>query len=74
MAVTASLHGNHDACPACEMRQAMADYGPIMRDMLACNVCDGTGHIPLSAVEIVRRTCAEAMRLYWPEFDRRISA
>lgn len=74
MSPTPSLHGNHDACPACEMRQAVVDHGDILRPMLAYNVCDGTGHIALSAVEIVRRTCVEAQRVFWPAFDRRISA
>ncbi len=68
-----SLHGNHDACPACAMRREVADNAPMERALIPCNVCRGTGHIPLSSVEIKRRTCVEAMRLYWPEFDRRIA-
>lgn len=69
----ASLHGNHDACPACEMRREVQDTRPIDRPEVPCNVCKGTGHIPLSSAEIVRRTCEEARRVYWPEFERRIA-
>lgn len=66
-----SLHGNHDDCPACEMRREVQHTGPILRDAIPCNVCGGSGHIALSAVEIVRRTCEEARRIYWPDFYRR---
>jgi hypothetical protein len=62
------LHGNFDRCPACELRQEVHrdQYGesaPI--GVISCQVCDGSGHIPLSVVEIVRRTVAEARRIYW---------
>lgn len=66
-----SLHGNHDNCPACELRREMLDTGAVFRPDIPCNVCGGTGHIALSSVEIVRRTVEEARRLYWPAFDRR---
>lgn len=69
-----TLHGNHDTCPACELRREMQDTAPISRTAIPCNVCGGTGFLPLSSVEIVRRTVDEARRLYWPEFERRIRA
>lgn len=68
---TPYLHGNHDPCPACEMRRELQDTAPIARDLIPCNVCQGTGHLPLSDAEIVRRTCIEARRLYWPQFEER---
>ncbi len=68
-----TLHGNHDLCPACEMRREMADLRPITRDPIPCNVCAGLGFLPLPDAEIVRRTVEEARRVYWPEFDRRIA-
>ncbi|AZB63899.1 hypothetical protein EBL87_09180 [Cereibacter sphaeroides] len=69
-----TLHGNHDTCPACQLRREMQDTAPISRPAIPCNVCGGTGFLPLSSVEIVRRTVDEARRLYWPEFERRIRA
>jgi hypothetical protein len=68
-----SLHGNNDPCPACEMRREHADMKPIDREPIPCNVCGGEGWLPLSEAEIVRRTCEEARRIYWPEFERRIA-
>jgi hypothetical protein len=68
-----TLHGNHDPCPACELRREMADHGPIIRDPIPCNVCGGLGFLPLPEAEIVRRTVEEARRIYWPDFDRRIA-
>lgn len=70
----ATLHGNHDHCPACEMRRAVQDTKPITRPEIPCNVCGGTGMLPLPAVEIVRRTCEEARRVYWPAFEARITS
>lgn len=67
-----TLHGNHDPCPACEMRREMEDTRPIIREAIPCNVCKGVGFLPLSDAEIVRRTCEEARRVYWPEFEARI--
>jgi hypothetical protein len=67
----ASLHGNHDPCPACELRREMQDTAPIERAHVPCNVCGGRGLLPLSEAEIVRRTVEEARRIYWPAFDRR---
>lgn len=68
-----SLHGNHDPCPACEMRRELADLAPIDRAQIPCNVCAGVGWLPLSEAEIVRRTCEEARRIYWPEVERRMA-
>lgn len=68
---TPYLHGNHDPCPACEMRREVQDNAPITRAMIPCNVCGGCGYLPLSDAEIVRRTCIEARRLYWPQFEER---
>jgi hypothetical protein len=56
------------------MRREHADMTPINRETIPCNVCSGEGWLPLSEAEIVRRTCEEARRIYWPEFERRISA
>lgn len=69
-----SLHGNHDPCPACEMRREVQDAGPITREAIPCNVCAGVGFLPLSDAEIVRRTCEEARRVYWPAFEARIGS
>lgn len=61
-----TLHGNHDTCPACELRREVQDKAPICRAAVPCNVCGGTGFLKLTVAEIVRRTCEEARRLYWP--------
>lgn len=66
---TAYLHGNNDPCAACELRREVADTAPIDRDPIPCNACGGVGFLPLSEAEIVRRTCAEARRIYWPAVD-----
>lgn len=68
-----TLHGNHDPCPACELRRELVDTRRIFRPDVPCNVCKGLGFLPLSDAEIVRRTVEEARRIYWPEFDRRIA-
>ena len=68
---TPYLHGNHDPCPACEMRREVQDTRPVFREAIPCNVCGGCGYLTLSDAEIVRRTCIEARRLYWPQFDQR---
>lgn len=68
---THSLHGNHDPCAACELRRELQNTAPVIRDPIPCNVCGGSGYLPLTDAEIVRRTVAEARRIYWPEFDRR---
>ncbi len=70
---TPELHGNHDPCPACEMRREAMDTAPIDRPEVPCNVCAGTGMLPLEAAEVVRRTVVEARRVYWPAFERRIA-
>lgn len=67
----ATLHGNHEPCDACALRREVEDTRPIEREAIPCNVCEGKGFLPLKTAEIVRRTCEEARRLYWPEFDRR---
>ena len=68
----ATLHGNHDPCPACELRREMHDTAPIEREVIPCNVCGGVGFLPLASAEIVRRTVEEARRVYWPEWERRM--
>lgn len=67
-----NLHGNHDPCPACEMRREALGRVPINKGQIECNVCKGEGWLPLSDAEIVRRTCEEARRVYWPEFEAQI--
>ena len=67
-----NLHGNHDPCPACEMRREALGRVPIDKGQIECNVCKGEGWLPLSDAEIVRRTCEEARRVYWPAFEARI--
>lgn len=62
-----TLHGNHDPCPACEFRREVQDKSPFFRDEVPCYVCGGRGFLPLSDAEIVRRTCDEARKLYWPQ-------
>lgn len=71
---TPYLHGNHEPCPACEMRREVQDTRPALRKAIPCNVCGGRGYLPLPDAEIVRRTCIEARRLYWPQFEERIAA
>ena len=58
------LHGNHDPCPACEMRREALGRVPVNKGQVECNVCKGEGWLPLSDAEIVRRTCEEARRVY----------
>lgn len=69
-----TLHGNCEPCPACELRRETIDTAAIIRPVIQCQVCNGTGLLPLSDVEIVRRTCDEARRIYWPQFEARIAA
>ena len=66
-----SLHGNNDACPACDLRRADLDLAPIDREPVPCNACGGTGWIPLSPAEITRRTAEHARQHHWPAFDAR---
>jgi hypothetical protein len=63
------LHGNHDPCPACALRREALGPVPIDKGEVACNVCKGVGWLPLSKAEIVRRTCDEARRIYWPNWS-----
>lgn len=70
---TANLHGNHDPCAACELRREMQDTAPVTREAIPCNVCGGKGYLPLSSAEIVRRTVEEARRIYWPQFESRLT-
>ncbi len=65
------LHGNHDPCDACALRREALGPVPIGKGEVPCNVCGGSGWLPLTEAEIVRRTCDEARRIYWPAFDRR---
>ena len=68
-----TLHGNHDPCPACELRREMQDTAPISRPGVPCNVCGGRGFLPLSDAEIVRRTCEE-LRVYWETWPEGLEA
>ena len=68
-----SLHGNGTACPACELRRESEDRGAVVRPDVPCNVFGGTGRVRIADIEIIRRTCDEARRLYWSEFDRRVA-
>lgn len=61
------LHGNFRRCPACELRQEAyeAEYGHSpATDAIPCQICDGSGHVPLSEAEIVAATVEEARRLH----------
>lgn len=69
-----TLHGNNEKCPACELRQEALDRSMLLRLKIECQVCNGTGLLPLSDAEIVRRTCEEARRIYWPQFEARVAA
>lgn len=60
---THCLHGNHDPCAACELRRELQDTAPVIRDPIPCNVCGGSGYLPLTDAEIVRRTVAEAQAI-----------
>ena len=66
-----TLHGNGEACPACELRREAQDNGAVLRPEVPCNVCKGTGRLGFTAAEICRRTVEEARRCYWPEVERR---
>ena len=70
-----TLHGNHDPCPACDLRRAAifarAGAVPIPIGAVECNLCGGTGMIALTPAEITARTAEEARRTYWPAFDER---
>lgn len=68
-----NLHGNHDPCPACEMRRAALGPVPIAHGEVPCNVCAGMGWLPLTDAEIIHRTCIQACLTYWPAFDKRTS-
>lgn len=68
-----TLCGNHDPCPACQLRREAEDTTPIRRPSIPCNTCAGVGFIPLSAAEIISRTVAEARQTYWPQFEQRIA-
>jgi hypothetical protein len=61
------LHGNHDTCPACEMRREALGAVPIEKGEVPCNVCNGAGWLTLPDAEICRRTVEEARRHYWPK-------
>lgn len=63
---THALHGNHDPCPACEMRREVQDTAPVLRAPIPCNSCGGSGFIPLSNAEIIRRTVQQARLTFWP--------
>jgi hypothetical protein len=69
-----TLHGNHDPCPACQLRREAEDTTRLNRPLIPCNTCAGLGFIPLSAAEIVRRTVAEARLTYWPQFEQHIAS
>lgn len=69
---TPYLKGNCDPCDACALRREAALQVRISLKDIPCNVCKGVGYLPLDAAEIVRRTCEEARRLYWPAFDQRV--
>lgn len=66
-----TLHGNHNPCSACAIRREQVDLGPINREAVPCNMCDGDGFLKLSATEIVRLTVEEARRDYWPKVEAR---
>lgn len=68
-----TLHGNHDPCPACQLRRETEDTAPVYRPLIPCNTCAGKGFIPLSSAEIVLRTVTEARLTYWPQFEQRIA-
>lgn len=69
-----TLHANNERCPACELRLEAVDTAMILRHPIQCQVCNGSGLLPLPTAEIVRRTCEEARRIYWPQFEARIAA
>ena len=66
-----TLCGNHDPCPACDLRREALGKVPIGFGDVPCNTCGGKGFLPLSAAEIVERTADEARRTHWPAFDER---
>ncbi|XAI95573.1 hypothetical protein [Nostoc phage Nsp-JY21] len=69
---TPYLHGNGKPCPACDKRREQAaSISERMGRLIYCSTCGGSGRQPLTDAEIVRRTCIEARRLYWPQFDKR---
>jgi len=68
----ATLHDNHDPCPACELQQAAQDRAPVNRTPVRCQLCGGICFLALSAAEITARMAADARLHHWPDFERRI--
>lgn len=71
---TPYLKGNCDPCDACALRREAAIQVRISLRDVPCNVCNGVVYLPLDTAEIVRRTCDEARRLHWPDFDQRVQS
>lgn len=69
-----TLHGNHQPCPAvdCKAFTGTSIGNGIWREPIVCPICKGRGFVPLPDAEIVRRTCEEARRVYWPALEARI--
>lgn len=73
-----TLHGNGEPCPACALRRdewlagcgAVDDFGGPTRDPrhvhFDCQLCDGSGIVPLADAEIIARAVAWAAVHYWP--------
>jgi hypothetical protein len=68
----AALHGNGEPCEACALRRELQDLASLEREPVPCNVCKGSGRVPIPDAEIVRRTVEEARRIYWPAFAKRL--
>jgi hypothetical protein len=85
---TPYLHGNWETCTACNgtgqssqelffAREFEAKDGrryPSANIYASCKTCKGTCRVAVPKAEIVRRTCIEARRLYWPQFTERTTA
>lgn len=68
-----TLTGNADACPACTLRREALPVDPMAERPahVDCQLCDGSGRLPVEAAELVARAVAWAREHYWPEVKAR---
>ncbi len=64
---TASLHGNGETCPHCELRREEANLELIGAARVPCNSCGGTGKIGYSVASLIASSVAWARENYWPD-------
>ncbi|MAU44372.1 MAG: hypothetical protein CMP09_05970 [Yangia sp.] len=67
----ASLHGNGEKCPACELRRDPLREAAELDQAVECNFCGGTGRVGRAVAEIIREAVQWAAANYWPEREAR---